>query len=192
MIYRITTVLFWFNLCGAFLVTDMSLHRDKKPVFSYSKFTNMPTTTHTFNYKKIPYNIGIQQIHELESIPQAIFRVKSTSLPVSYGPCRLISCECEFMGKSENIRMFTDRPNESQIIVFLKEGIPYVNIQLIVSQLLEGHRLRMICTYYRNPKMIYMRLEPLLDFMHCMENSCGFPLINEDSNLNAYRKMIML
>ncbi len=144
----------------------------------------MPTTTHIFNYKNIPYNAGIQQIHMLENLPNAFFKLKNTTKPVSYGPCTLISCDCEYMGHKENIRIFTDRPNESQIVVFFKEGIPCMNIHLIVSMLSEGHMMTMICTYYRNPKVMYMRLQPLLDFLRWKGVP---PLLNVDSNLGAYR-----
>jgi hypothetical protein len=171
--------------------------QDTPPIFTYSKITMMPTTTHRFNFKNIPYHIGIRHIHAPEYISdlplssRPFFKLKNTTDPVSYGPCTLISCDCEILGRQDNIRMFTDRPNESQIIIFLSEGIPYLHIHFIVTPLDEGHSLSMVCTYYRSPKMIYLQLKPLLEFMEKMQDEYKIIAVKEDPHLNAYRQLIL-
>ena len=170
-----------------------------KPTFTNSKITMMPTTTHKFNFKNIPYPIALRRIHALEYITElplqtspTFFKLKNTTHPVSYGPCTLISCDCEILGRLDNIRMFTDRPNESQIIVFLSEGIPYLHIHLILSRLVEkGCKLNMICTYYRNPHMIYSQMKPLIDYINTLQDDCEIGFMEEDANLNEYRRMIL-
>ncbi len=179
----------------------------------------MPTTTHVFNYKNIPYQMGLRHIHALEHVSDVhffslpFFKLKQTSAPVTYGPSTLISCECEFLGQTKTLRMFTQKPNESQLICFLREGVPHIHIHLRVTPLelsnrdggehhhhhhtttSKGHTLTMVCTYYRSPKWIYMQLKPFINFLHFMEDSCfwsyDFRFRKEDPNLAKYRRTVL-
>lgn len=172
----------------------------------------MPTTTHVFHYKNIPYQMGLRHIHALEHVSDIhmfslpFFKLKQTSAPVTYGPSTLISCECDFLGQTKTLRMFTQKPNESQLICFLREGVPHIHIHLTVSPLElstgteqyaknRGHTLTVVCTYYRSPKWIYMQLKPFFDFLHFMEDNCfwsyDFRFRKEDPNLAKYRRTVL-
>lgn len=187
-----------------------------------SKVTMMPTTTHVFKYKNISYQMGIRHIHALEHLSDIhilslpFFKIKKTSEPVTYGASSvldpssvsssftLISCECEIFGKTKKLRMFTEKPNESQIVCFLSEGIPHIHLHLTVTsesseegnkRAQNGHILTVVCTYYRCPRWFYMHLKPIFDFLHYMEDTCfwsyDFRFRKEDPNLAKYRRMVL-
>ena len=165
-----------------------------------SKITMMPTTTHIFNYKNIPYEMGIRHIHALEHLSDIhmlsfpFFKLLNTSSPVTYGASTLISCDCEILGQKKTLRMFTNKPNENHIICFLSEGIPQIHLHFIVTPG-QGHTLRVVCSYYRCPRWICLQLKPLFDFLHFMEDSFfwsyDFKFRKEDPNLAKYRRMVL-
>ncbi len=161
----------------------------------------LPTTTHVFNFKNIPYQMGIRHIHALEHVSDVhflsvpFFKLKQTSAPVSYGTYTHITCECEFFGQTKTLRMFTLKPNESQLICFLREGVPSIHIHLTVTpSTAKGHTLTMVCIYYRSPNWIHAQLKPLFNFLLFMEDSCFWSYdfkSREDPNLAKYRRTVL-
>ena len=123
------------------------------------------------------------------------FKLKKTSPPVTYGPYTHITCECEFFGKTKTLRMFTAKPNESQLICFLREGVPAIHIHLTVTpSTAKGHNLTTVCTYYRSPNWIHTQLKPLFNFLHFMEDGCFWSYdfrFREDPNLAKYRRTVL-
>lgn len=163
-------------------------------------------STHVFNYQNIPYQMGIRHIHALEHISDIhllsipFFRLKNTTEPIRMGPYSIISCYCEVFGVEKSVKMFTNKPNECQIMWFFDEKTPQLHIHLTVSPLihnknkknvLNGHSLSMVCTYYKAPKWIYLQLKPLFDFLHFMEDTLfwSYDFREQDPNLAKYRRM---
>jgi hypothetical protein len=179
---------------------------EKSHITSSLLYPRIPvTTTHVFNYQNIPYHLGIRHIHALEHVADIhilsfpFFKLKNTTLPVTIGPYSIISCYCEVFGAEKRVKMFTNKPNECQIMCFFNEKNPQLHIHLSVSPLLQnknkmnGHSLTMVCTYYRAPKWIYLRLKPLFDFLHFMEDSLfwSYDFREQDLNLAKYRRMVI-
>jgi hypothetical protein len=164
-------------------------------------YPRIPTTTsHVFNYINIPYQMGIRHIHALEHISDIhllslpFFRLKHAYSPVSTGSYTAINCDCEVLGTPQTLRMFTNKPNESQIMCFDKD--PQLHIHLTVSPLVhhpKGHTLTMVCTYYKSPRWMLTQLKPLLNFLHFMEDTIfwSYSFREQDPNLAQYRRKVL-
>jgi hypothetical protein len=165
---------------------------------THPDYPRIPTTTsHVFNYINISYQMGIRHIHALEHISDIhllslpFFRLRHAYSPVSIGSYTAINCDCEVLGTPQTLRMFTNKPNESQIMCFDKD--PQLHIHLTVSPLVQGHTLTMVCTYYKSPRWIHTQLKPLLNFLHFMEDTIfwSYSFREQDPNLAKYRRKVL-
>lgn len=157
-----------------------------------------------FHMRNIPYQMGLRHLHSPEHISKVhlwsmqFFKLKNTTEPMVYGRYTLVECDIEMGGESQSVLVFTNKPNESQIICRRKDNLPYLHLLLLLSPSESckgggrGHHLTIQATYLETPLKFCMILSGLLQCIHLIEDSLFWAYdFKEDPNLAKYRRMVL-
>lgn len=152
----------------------------------------------SFTFATLPLQQGMFNIQTPERLfhlqhgaTLPYFQIINTSTPVRHGPFTLIAADCMIMGHPQSLRIFTDSPDESNVLC-LRNGTPTTLLKFRVGpRTPRGHALVINTKCFRAPRLTQRMLTPFLFFMMYIEGSAKHRIpLHEDKNLKLYRSMV--
>lgn len=153
------------------------------------------------NFPGVSLHEGVRRIHTLEhleniTVPPGYFEIQRVSQPHRYGSHVTACAHCR-VGDAPQTVYVMGRPDAPQscTIMCVQDGTQRAVISLRASPLpyedaAKGHRLTVICTYFRGARVYDRGMEPVLRFLRFFGRrggGCG----GEHANLQWYRRMVL-
>jgi hypothetical protein len=158
----------------------------------------------SFTFATLPLRQGILNIHTPERLfhvqhgsLQPYFQIRNTSAPIKSGPYAIVAMECSVMGRPLSLRVFTDKPEESNVLCINENGTPTTLLKFRVGERSinhhnMGHCLAMSTKCYRAPRLTEFTITPLIFFLLYLEGAIKHKIpLKEDKNLALYRAMVL-
>ncbi len=148
-----------------FLLLNLPL--SVEAAFLSPRMMSLSKATLFFDFRRVPYAAGIHRIHQ----PPPLFRIEQVDPPsmTQNKTAILFTCSTPCM-KSARVRMFTSRPDESNLFVF-KDGRAVYGVRLSVAPLrsFESHRLQVDVTLFEEETGALKSLVPMAMLVEGMQ-----------------------
>lgn len=158
----------------------------------------------SFTFATLPLRQGVLNIHTPERLFHVqhgalmpYFQIRNTSAPIRHGPYAIVAAECLIMGRPFTLRIFTDKPEESNVLCINQNGTPTTLLKFRVGERSPnhknlGHCLAMSTKCYRAPRLTELTITPLIFFLLFLEGTLKHKIpFREDRNLALYRAMVL-
>ena len=157
------------------------------------------------DFPRVPYEVGVAHIHSPEHISEThrlgapFFKLDGVSRPNLTAASRAsvtFSCSTLLM-KQMCVRMFTDRPNESNLLFIDARGRALYRVRLVVlpTQGFSSHRLIIEISLFTGwlPAFVVAALMPVFLLINGLEDRIAFGGCGHrsDPRFAEYRRMVM-